>query len=84
MTEAEINKLESKLDKLSEQIAKIYTAQSTSNQTIMSMQENHIDHESRIRLLEKWQNGLTPLFAAGTFILGCVATAVILRLMGAS
>ncbi len=84
MTDTDVNKLEEKLDKLSAQIAKLYTFQSTSNQTILAVQKNHVDHESRIRLLEKWQNGLTPLFAAGTFILGCVATAVILRLMGAS
>lgn len=28
------------------------------------------DHEQRIRVIERWQNKMSPLLAVGTFVLG--------------
>lgn len=37
------------------------------------------DHEKRLRTIEKWQNNLTPVLAAMTFVLGVTFTQVLNR-----
>lgn len=45
------------------------------------LQSLSCDHEGRLRTIERWQNNLTPVLAAMTFVLGIAATQVLSRLL---
>ncbi len=48
--------------------------------TLSKLVEVTSDHESRLRVIERWQNNLMPILAAMTFVLGVTLTEVIERL----
>ena len=35
-----------------------------------------IDHEKRLRFMEKWQGSISPFFTGGVFLLGVIVTVV--------
>ncbi len=48
--------------------------------TLSKLVEVTSDHETRLRVIERWQNNLMPILAAMTFVLGVTFTEVIERL----
>lgn len=48
--------------------------------TLQNLHAMSLDHEGRLRIIERWQNNLTPVLAAMTFLLGVIFTQVMERI----
>ncbi|MBD3673488.1 MAG: hypothetical protein HUJ26_08170 [Planctomycetaceae bacterium] len=49
--------------------------------TLTQISERSIDHEDRLRVLEKWRHNLTPILAALTFLSGAVFSEMVQRML---
>ncbi len=73
--------MDDKLDRIMEMVLQTnghLESMRVSVQTLVQQQE---DHESRLRVLERWRNNLTPIFALLTFVIGSLFTAALERFL---
>ena len=70
-----------RLDRIVESLQQVNVNLESLRVSLASLVERSDDHESRIRSMERWQNNLTPVLAAVTFILGAVFTQFLGRLL---
>ena len=73
--------MDEKLDRIVETLQQVNVNLESLRVTLSSLVEVSDDHESRIRLIERWQQNLTPVLAVLTFLLGAVFTEVLDRLL---
>ncbi len=71
-----------RFDQLIEKLSDMAVSFALIANAVESLDKSRDDHEERVRSLEKWKNNLSPVLAAGTFILGGIAMAVIRYLSG--
>jgi hypothetical protein len=68
---------EDSLDRIIESLAQINVTLESLRVSLGILTETRIDHEQRLRLMERWQARLSPVLAFLTFILGGAATAAL-------
>ena len=73
--------MDEKLDRIVETLQQVNINLESLRVTLSSLVEVSDDHESRIRLIERWQQNLTPVLAVLTFMLGAIFTEVLDRLL---
>ncbi len=71
---------EEKLDRIVEALHEANVKLGGLQVTLSKLVEVTSDHETRLRVIERWQNNLMPILAAMTFVLGVTFTEVIERL----
>jgi hypothetical protein len=49
--------------------------------SLTQLTERSIDHEARLRTIERWRHNLTPILAALTFLSGVVFSEMIQRVL---
>jgi hypothetical protein len=49
--------------------------------SLMQLTERSLDHEQRLRTIERWRHNLTPILAALTFLSGVVFSEMIQRVL---
>ncbi|WP_237229048.1 hypothetical protein [Rubinisphaera sp. JC750] len=74
------NQDEDKLDRIVEAVHGVSVQLESLRTTLQQLQTASLDHEKRLRSIERWQNNLTPILAAMTFMLGASFTQVLDRL----
>lgn len=74
------NQDEDKLDRIVEAVHGVSVQLESLRTTLQQLQTASLDHEKRLRSIERWQNNLTPILAAMTFVLGASFTQVLVRL----
>ncbi|MBR9801560.1 MAG: hypothetical protein ACE37I_19810 [Rubinisphaera brasiliensis] len=74
------NQDEDKLDRIVEAVHGVSVQLESLRTTLQQLQTASLDHEKRLRSIERWQNNLTPILAAMTFVLGASFTQVLDRL----
>ncbi|MBL4884415.1 MAG: hypothetical protein JKY95_07760 [Planctomycetaceae bacterium] len=70
-----------KLDRIVEALHEVNVNLESLRVSLAGQLETTSDHEARLRSIERWQNNLTPVLAAITFILGVTFTQVIDHLL---
>jgi len=70
-----------KLDRIVEALHEVNVNLGGLQVTLTGLVEVTNDHETRLRVIERWQNNLMPILAAMTFVLGVTFTEVIDRLL---
>ncbi len=70
-----------KLDRIVEALHEVNRNLGGLQVTLSGLAEVASDHETRLRVIERWQNNLTPVLAAITFVLGVTFTEVIDRML---
>lgn len=68
-----------KIDRLIEALHQLNVHFEGLKLSLASLVEQGVDHERRIRSMEKWQQNLTPVLAVMTFVLGSVFTVALQR-----
>ncbi len=68
-----------KLDRIVEALHEVNVNLGGLQVTLTGLVDVTNDHETRLRVIERWQNNLTPILAAMTFVLGVTFTEVIDR-----
>lgn len=74
------NQDDEKLDRIVEAVHGVSVQLESLRTTLQQLQTSSLDHEKRLRSIERWQNNLTPILAAMTFVLGASFTQVLDRL----
>ncbi|WP_013627462.1 hypothetical protein [Rubinisphaera brasiliensis] len=74
------NQDEDKLDRIVEAVHGVSVQLESLRTTLQQLETASLDHEKRLRSIERWQNNLTPILAAMTFVLGASFTQVLDRL----
>ena len=69
-----------KLDRIVESLHEVNVNLGGLQVTLTGLVDVANDHETRLRVVERWQNNLTPILVAMTFVLGVTFTEVIERL----
>ena len=69
-----------KLDRIVEALHEVNVNLGGLQVTLTGLVEVTNDHETRLRVIERWQNNLMPILVAMTFVLGVTFTEVIERL----
>jgi len=49
--------------------------------SLTQISERSVDHEDRLRVLERWRHNLTPILAALTFLSGAVFSEMVQRVL---
>lgn len=70
-----------RLERITEMLSRLYAQLETLRVLLAAQCESSRDHEDRLRLLERWQHSLTPVLAAGTFLLGLACSLWIEKLL---
>lgn len=65
------------LDRIVESLAELNVNLEGVRVSLVGLQETRVDHEQRLRAMERWKCHLTPVLAAVTFLLGAVAAALL-------
>ncbi|WP_437206452.1 hypothetical protein [Planctomicrobium sp. SH664] len=65
------------LDRLVESLSQVNAHLEGLRVTMGALTEIKLDHEQRLRAVERWQQNLTPFLAMMTFILGGVVSAAL-------
>ncbi len=68
-----------KLDRIVEALQQVNVNLEGLRVSMASLIQAVEDHETRIRVVERWQSNLTPILAALTFLLGAVFTEMLGR-----
>lgn len=71
---------EEKLDRVVDALHEVSINLESLRTMLLGLHTMSLDHEERLRAIERWQNNLTPVLAAITFLLGVTFTQVINRL----
>jgi len=70
-----------KLDRIVEALHEVNVNLSGLQISLAGLVEVTNDHETRLRVIERWQNNLMPILAAMTFVLGVTFSEVLGRLL---
>lgn len=70
-----------KLDRIVEALQQVNVTLESLRVSLSSLVQVSDDHEQRIRVVERWQNNLTPVLAAMTFMLGVVFSMALERFL---
>jgi hypothetical protein len=65
------------IDRLVESLAQINVNLESLRVSLGALNEFRLDHEQRLRSIERWKYNLTPILAAITFLLGAFFNAAI-------
>lgn len=76
-----MNAADDKLDRIVEVLQQVNVALEGLRVNLSSLIQVSEDHEQRLRSIEKWQNNLTPVLAAITFMLGVVFSVALERFL---
>lgn len=49
--------------------------------SVTQLTQRAVDHEERLRIIERWRHSLTPILAALTFLSGAVFSEMIQRIL---
>jgi hypothetical protein len=71
--------MDDKLDRLMEAVARMNVNLESVRVSVQALVAEQQDHEQRLRILERWRNNLTPVFAVLTFVIGSLFTAALER-----
>ena len=66
-----------RLDRIAETLVRMNGHLESLRVTISALAETERDHELRLRSMERWKHTLTPILAAGTFLLGATCSIAI-------
>jgi len=66
-----------RLDRILESLQQVNVNLETLRVSFANLRQVVEDHESRLRVLERWKHHLTPILAALTFTLGAVAMVIV-------
>lgn len=69
--------MDDKLDRIMEQVLQLSGQLESLRVSVQSLVQHQEDHENRLRVLERWRNNLTPIFALVTFVIGSLFTAAL-------
>ena len=73
--------MDDKLDRIMESVQQTNVQLESLRVSVQSLIQEQNDHEQRLRILERWRNNLTPIFALLTFVIGSLFTAVLERFL---
>lgn len=73
--------MDDKLDRIMESVLQTNVHLESLRVSVQGLIQQQEDHESRLRLLERWRNNLTPIFAILTFVIGSLFTAALERFL---
>jgi len=73
------NATDEKLDRIVESLGQVNVNLESVRVSISSLIQVADDHEKRLRVIERWQNHLTPILAVITFMLGATFTVALER-----
>lgn len=73
--------MDDKLDRIMESVLQTNVQLESLRVSVQSLIYEQQDHEQRLRILERWRNNLTPIFALLTFVIGSLFTAVLERFL---
>jgi hypothetical protein len=73
--------MDEKLDRLLESLQQLNVSVESLRVSLAALIEISGDHEKRLRLLERWQQNLTPVLAILTFTLGALFTQALTRFL---
>jgi len=70
---------EESLDRLVESLALINVNLEGLRVSLQAVTETKVDHEQRLRSMERWRYNMTPVVALMTFLLGAICNAALER-----
>ncbi len=70
-----------RLDRVVEALQQINVNLEGLRVALIDLTETTADHEERLRHLEHWKHGLTPVLAALTFVLGAICSVAVQKLI---
>lgn len=73
--------MDDKLDRIMESVLQTNVHLESLRVSVQTLVQQQEDHESRLRVLERWRNNLTPIFALLTFVIGSLFTAALERFL---
>lgn len=68
-----------RLDRVVEALQQINVNLEGLRVALIDLTETASDHEERLRSMERWRHGLTPVLAAVTFVLGAICSVAVQR-----
>lgn len=73
--------MDDKLDRIMEMVLQTNGHLESLRVSVQALVQQQEDHEGRLRVLERWRNNLTPIFALLTFVIGSLFTAALERFL---
>ena len=73
--------MDDKLDRIMESVSRMSVNLESVRVSVLALVSQQEDHEQRLRILERWRNNLTPIFAVLTFVIGSLFTAALERFL---
>lgn len=73
--------MDDKLDRIMESVSQLNVQVESLRVSVQTLIQEQQDHEARLRILERWRNSLTPIFAVLTFVIGSLFTAALERFL---
>lgn len=73
--------VDDKLDRIMESMSQMHVQLESLRVSVQTLVQQQEDHETRLRILERWRNNLTPIFAVLTFVIGSLFTAALERFL---
>lgn len=73
--------MDDKLDRIMETVLQTNVHLESLRVSVQTLVQQQEDHESRLRILERWRNNLTPILALLTFVVGSLFTAAMERFL---